>query len=89
MLDLIIGAALFGVTPETVQPATNPAWQEAKPDTDQTKAWTLPHLDYSGSGCEQFMQRQLSGFGNLKVGTPCPSRPAEAASKGRSLDKRN
>lgn len=94
MLNLIIAAALFGVTAETEQPApqasaTTPAAEGQKANPGQTTPWTMPTLDYSGSGCEQFMQRSLDGFGNVKVGTPCPAKPAVAASKGRSVDKRN
>lgn len=90
MLELIIAASLLGDTAETEQPShVAPAVAGQKAASGQPKAWTMPKLDYSGSGCEQFVQRPLDGFGDMKVGTPCPTRPAEAASKGRSVGKRN
>lgn len=97
MLEYIFAAILFGATVEPEQPApaapdaptAAPVADGQKANESKATAWTMPKLDYSGNGCEQFMQRSLDGFGNLKVGTPCPAKPAEAASKGRSLDKRN
>jgi len=94
MLEFILAATLSGATVEPEQtapeaPTAAPATEGQTAKASQGTAWTMPRLDYSGSGCEQFMQRSLEGFGNLKVGTPCPATPAEAASKGRSQDKRN
>lgn len=90
MVEFLIVAGL-SVLPAEVGPSPSEAssQQEQAAAPGKAQSWTLPRLNYGDDGCEQFMQRPLDGFGNLKVGTPCPARPAETASKGRSPDKRN
>ena len=36
--------------------------------------WTMPELDYSEpDSCLQMIERQIPGFGSLRIGSSCPS----------------
>lgn len=97
MVELLIAAVLLDTSlkgpqadPAASQPVAATTNEKLAVPTNQTKPWTMPKLNFSvDDGCYTFARRELGGFGNLKVGTPCTSRPSEAASKGRSADKRN
>lgn len=93
MLELLMAVALWGTqTADTQGPVTEAPATQARTEaqTSGTTPWEMPKLDYSGEGqCDPFRQKSVDGFGDIRVGTPCPAKPAEAASKGRSIDKRN
>lgn len=80
MIDLFIAAALSGASATSAAEPNASAWQSPR-------AWSPPKLSYDEQpDCRPYWEKQVRGFGTIRIGRPCSMRKLPSASTAFSND---
>ena len=94
MIGLLVAAVLSGTSAtstanlpgiETLNGSTSVMVSQSK--RSSSRAWVPPNLSYDEDAlCVPFLEKQIDGFGAVRIGRPCAMRKLPSASSAFSND---